>query len=114
LRGAERGRIVAAMSAPDRYQSFRDFYPFYLTEHVNPTSRRLHVVGTGLVLALATAGLLRNRKLLLATPLAGYGFAWLGHFAFEKNRPATFKYPLWSLLGDFRMFFDVVTGRRRW
>ena len=98
-----------------RYQSFRDFYPFYLTEHVNPVSRRLHVVGTGLVIAWVIAAIvLRNPWLLIAAPLTGYGFAWVGHFAFEKNRPATFKYPLWSLMGDFRLFFETVSGRRRW
>lgn len=98
-----------------RYQSFREFYPFYLTEHVNPVSRRLHVIGTGLVIGwLIAAVVLRNPWLLIAAPLTGYGFAWIGHFAFEKNRPATFKYPLWSLMGDFRLFFETVSGRRRW
>lgn len=103
------------MDRPDRYARFRDFYPFYLTEHVNPVSRRLHVVGTGLVIATLVAALLTlNPWLLLAAPLLGYGFAWIGHFAFEKNRPATFKYPLWSLMGDFRLFFETVSGRRGW
>ena len=102
------------MTAPARYATFRDFYPFYLSEHRNTVSRRLHVVGTGLVLALATAGLARDRRLLPLVPVAGYGFAWLGHFLFEKNRPATFRYPLFSLLGDFRLFFETATGRRRW
>jgi hypothetical protein len=103
------------MDQPARYRTFRDFYPFYLTEHVNPVSRRLHVVGTGLALGLAaTAALTGRPRLLAATPVAGYAFAWLGHFAFEKNRPATFQYPLFSLMGDFRLFFETVTGRRRW
>lgn len=99
----------------DRYQSFRTFYPFYLTEHVHPVSRRLHVIGTGLVIAtLVTAIVTLRPWLLLAAPLIGYGFAWIGHFVFEKNRPATFQYPLWSLMGDFRLFFETVSGRRRW
>jgi hypothetical protein len=103
------------MGQPDRYATFRDFYPFYLTEHVNPVSRRLHVLGTGLALALAaTAVVTRRPRLLLGPPLAGYAFAWVGHFAFEKNRPATFRYPLFSLLGDLRLFFETVTGRRGW
>jgi hypothetical protein len=98
-----------------RYQSFREFYPFYLTEHVNPVSRRLHVVGTGLVILMLIAAIVtRNGWLLLAAPLTGYGFAWVGHYLFEKNRPATFRYPLWSLMGDFRLFFETVSGRRRW
>ena len=103
------------MDRAERYRSFAEFYPFYLTEHVNPVSRRLHVVGTGLViLVLLAAVLTLNPWLLLAAPLVGYGFAWVGHFVFEKNRPATFKYPLWSLMGDFRLFFETVSGKRRW
>ena len=103
------------MGRAERYRSFADFYPFYLTEHVNPVSRRLHVVGTGLViLVLLAAVLTLNPWLLLAAPLVGYGFAWVGHFLFEKNRPATFQYPLWSLMGDFRLFFETVSGKRRW
>ena len=103
------------MDRADRYRSFSEFYPFYLTEHVNPVSRRLHVVGTGLVIAVWVAALAtRNPWLLLASPLIGYGFAWVGHFIFDKNRPATFKYPLWSLMGDFRLFFETVSGKRRW
>lgn len=103
------------MPQPGRYATFRDFYPFYLTEHVNPVSRRLHVVGTGLALALVVAAAAGLRPwLLLAAPVAGYAFAWVGHFVFERNRPATFQYPLFSLMGDFRLFFETVTGRRRW
>jgi hypothetical protein len=97
-----------------RFASFGEFYPFYIHEHSNRTCRRIHVIGSGLVLvALAAAVVSRNPWWLLAMPLIGYGFAWIGHFFFEKNRPATFKYPLWSLMGDWRMFFETVTGRRR-
>jgi hypothetical protein len=95
-----------------RYTSFADFYPFYISEHANRTSRRLHVIGTGLVICCAIAALLWNWRLLIALPLIGYGFAWIGHFFFEKNRPATFQYPLYSLMGDFRLFFDVISGKR--
>jgi hypothetical protein len=107
---------MTAEPAPgERYRSFSDFYPFDLREHANPTSRRLHVVGTGLVIAaLLGAVLLRDWRFLLAAPLIGYGFAWVGHAFFEKNRPATFKYPLWSLMGDFRLFFETAGGKRRW
>jgi hypothetical protein len=95
-----------------RYRTFAAFYPFYLTEHVNRTSRRLHVIGTTLVIAAVIFGFLVDWRFFVAAPLVGYGFAWVGHFVFEKNRPATFKYPLYSLAGDFRLWFEVVTGRR--
>ena len=99
--------------AGERFQSFSAFYPHYIHEHSNRTCRRIHVVGSALVLVvLAMAIVTRNAWWLLAMPLIGYGFAWVGHFFFEKNRPATFKYPLWSLMGDWRMFWEVVSGRR--
>ncbi|HUX73008.1 MAG TPA: Mpo1-like protein [Steroidobacteraceae bacterium] len=91
---------------------FRDFYPVYLGEHANRTCRRLHFIGSTLVLvALALAILSANPRWLIAMPLTGYGFAWIGHFAFEKNRPATFRHPLYSLLGDWVMFKDILIGR---
>ncbi len=99
--------------ASRRYASFREFYPFYLDEHRNAACRRLHVIGSALVLiALGAAVVTRNPWLLMLMPVIGYGFAWVGHFAFEKNRPATFSYPLWSLMGDWAMFAEVVAGRR--
>jgi hypothetical protein len=101
--------------AQPRYRTFRDFYPFYLTEHANPVSRRLHVAGTTLViLALVAAAVAADWRLAVAAPVIGYGFAWVGHFFFEKNRPATFKYPGFSLMGDFRLWYETVTGQRRW
>ena len=97
------------------YASFREFYPFYLSEHANRTSRRLHVSGTMLALALLAVALATQRWLLLAAaPIAGYGFAWVGHYFFEKNRPATFTHPLYSLRGDLQMLADVLRGRIRW
>ena len=97
-----------------RFASFSEFYPFYLQEHSNPVSRRLHFIGSWGVLALlATAWFTGNTWWLLGALFCGYGFAWVGHFFFEKNRPATFKYPLWSLMGDWRMFFETVSGRRK-
>lgn len=97
-----------------RYASFSAFYPYYIHEHSNRTCRRIHVVGTGLVIAAFGAFCVtRNAWWLLAMPLVGYGFAWVGHFFFEKNRPATFKYPLWSLMGDWVMLKDAFTGRIR-
>ena len=98
--------------ATGRYASFEAFYPFYIHEHSNRTCRRIHVVGTGLVIAaFVTAILTGNPWWFAAMPLVGYGFAWVGHFFFEKNRPATFKHPFYSLLGDFVMYRDMILGR---
>ena len=95
-----------------RYESFNDFYPYYLSEHENRICRRLHFVGTGLVIViLAFASYFRVWLALAALPLVGYGFAWVGHFFFEHNRPATFKHPFYSLIGDFVMFRDMLIGR---
>ena len=96
----------------DRYRTFADFWPHYLREHSRPGTRALHYIGTTLVVALAIYALVTGRWLwLLAIPLAGYGFAWVAHFAHERNRPATFTYPTWSLAADFRMWFFWLTGR---
>jgi hypothetical protein len=95
-----------------QYHSFRDFYPFYLTEHSRSGTRRLHFAGTLLVLLTLVCSLATRRWGLLALlPVFGYGFAWVAHFAVERNRPATFQYPLYSLAGDFRMFADMARGR---
>jgi hypothetical protein len=99
---------------PTAFARFRDFYPFYLGEHRNRTCRRLHVIGSTLVLlVLVVAVLTRHWWWLLALPLIGYGFAWIGHFFFEKNRPATFTHPFYSLLGDWVLWWQVVSGRIR-
>lgn len=102
----------APFARQGRFQRFAEFYPFYLSEHRDRTCRRLHFVGTALVvLILISALFTMNPWLLLAAPVAGYGFAWIGHFLFEKNRPATFQHPWYSLLGDFALFRDILTGR---
>jgi len=94
------------------YQSFKQFYPFYLTQHRNVVCRRLHFIGSLLVLLVLAMAILKQQPLLLlCMPLIGYGFAWIGHFIFEKNRPATFTYPLWSLMGDWKMFWQMLTGK---
>ena len=95
-----------------RYSSFTDFYPFYLSEHSNRTCRRLHFVGTSLGLVFfASALATQNWWFLLAGLVCGYAFAWVGHFFFEHNRPATFTYPLYSFLGDWVMWKDMLSGR---
>jgi hypothetical protein len=102
-------------ASPAGFATFREFYPYYLQQHCNATSRRLHVTGTLLAIACAAAALLSGHWLvLLAVPLAGYGLAWAGHFLFEHNSPATFTNPLYSLRGDLTMVAEVFSGRRRW
>ena len=96
----------------ERIETYPEFYKFYLGEHSNKTCRVLHVIGTTIVLALALTAIYHQQPILfLYVPLAGYGFAWVGHFFFEKNKPATFKYPLWSLKSDFKMYFDILSGK---
>jgi hypothetical protein len=98
----------------ERFSSFAEFYPYYLQEHSNDICRRLHYVGSLLVLTIIAYALSHQQlSLLWLVPIAGYGFAWVGHFVFEKNKPATFKYPLYSLLGDWVMLKDALTGRIR-
>ncbi|SPO56784.1 conserved protein of unknown function [Pseudomonas sp. JV551A1] len=100
------------MNSTAQFRSFAEFYPYYLGEHSNPTCRRLHFVGTSLVIALLAYTIGSGKwLLLLALPVFGYGFAWVGHFFFEKNRPATFTHPLYSLIGDFAMFRDILLGK---
>lgn len=95
-----------------KFESFSDFYPYYLQEHRDLTCRRLHFVGSALVLLLLAALFVSgNWWYLAAVPVVGYGFAWIGHFFFEKNRPATFKHPFYSLMGDWVMFKDMLLGR---
>jgi len=91
--------------------SFEEFWPFYVREHANDTNRALHFVGTTLALTSVAAGLLTGRRsFFVAAPVLGYGFAWVGHFVFQGNKPATFKYPAWSLRGDLVMWWKTVNG----
>lgn len=97
---------------PRLYRSFAEFWPFYLREHSKASTRGLHYGGTSLVVLIAVAAMVSGRwRWLIALPLAGYAFAWVAHFGVEKNRPATFTYPLWSLAADFRMWGLWLTGR---
>jgi hypothetical protein len=103
---------VVGRDDPKSFKTFAEFYPFYLGEHGNRTCRRLHFLGSSLALVcLAMLAWTARAQYLLYALLCGYGFAWVGHFAFEKNKPASFKRPLWSFLGDCRMYRDIWTGR---
>jgi len=95
-----------------QFDNFADFYPFYLLQHSNRTSRQLHFIGLILSLVVLTIVIVTASWFYLPMTLVfGYGFAWIGHFFFEKNKPATFKYPLFSLLGDFTMAKDIIRGK---
>jgi len=100
------------METEKEFKSLKEFYPFYLTEHSDFTSRILHFTGTLFVFVFLFAGIFtRVWWLLVFIPVAGYGFAWTGHVFFEKNKPATFKYPFYSLASDFVMFWELLTGK---
>ena len=95
-----------------RAKSYREFWPIYLAEHSRPVTRGLHYLGTGLGLVLLAAALMTaDWRLAAAALVSGYGFAWIGHAFVEKNRPATFTHPLWSIISDFRMFGLWLAGR---
>ena len=96
------------------YKRFEQLYPFYLSQHANQTNRRLHVIGTllAIFMLIRTIFVFSFANLLLV-PIVGYGFAWVGHFIFEKNKPATFKYPLFSFMGDLRMLQETLTMKRK-
>jgi hypothetical protein len=96
----------------ERMQTFEEFWPFYVKEHARPKTRRFHFVGTTAVIGLVgTAVLLRKAWPLMLAPIAGYGPAWVSHFFIEKNKPASFKYPLWSLIADFKMWGLIASGQ---
>jgi len=95
------------------FKSLKEFYPYYLLEHQDKTSRTLHFIGTALFLCTVVFALFSGwYTLLIIAPILAYGFAWVGHFFFEKNKPATFRYPLWSLISDFKLFFEILFGKR--
>jgi len=96
------------MSEPRTYE---EFWPFYVSQHLRPATQWLHFAGTTAVLGCVAAAIVVSPSWILAAPLAGYAPAWIGHFGFERNRPATFRHPLWSLRGDFRMYRLMWQGR---
>lgn len=94
-----------------QFKSFKEFYPYYLAEHSNRFCRGMHHIGNTLVLAILVTAIVQAQPWwLLLVPLVGYGFAWIGHFGFEHNRPATFKHPWYSLAGDWVMYKDFWVG----
>jgi hypothetical protein len=100
------------MSTKPRYRTYAEFFPYYLSEHIKPATRFMHYVGTSLVIVLiGMAIVFKNAHILWILPVAGYSWAWAGHAIFEKNKPATFAYPLWSLMGDFHMYWLALTGK---
>jgi len=104
--------MTTESQAQTRFTSFSEFYPYYLQEHADPTCRQLHFIGSWLVLAVIACSLIfNNLSLLWFVPIVGYGFAWVGHFFYEKNKPATFRYPVYSLMGDWVMFKDILIGK---
>lgn len=101
------------MKNPNRL-TFRAFYKVYLDEHRHPASRLLHYIGSWLAIFIGFAALLiSSPRLFWLVPILGYGFAWVGHFFFEKKKPATFKRPFFSLAGDWVMWWQITTGKLR-
>lgn len=97
-----------------RYQSFKEFYPYYLGEHQKTGTRIMHFLGTTLVFCwLILAAVYLNGWFILYAAISGYFFAWLGHFFIEQNKPATFQYPLWSLRSDFKLYFQILSGKEK-
>ena len=95
-----------------KFKSFSEFYPYYLSEHVNPINRRLHFFGSLLIIIVVLFVIFTQTWIaLILVPILGYGFAWIGHYFVEKNKPTTFTYPLYSLMGDWVMFKDILTGK---
>ncbi|MTI30192.1 DUF962 domain-containing protein [Xanthovirga aplysinae] len=100
--------------ASERIPNLKEFYQFYLSEHLHPVSRTLHFIGTfGVIVLLILSFYFMDWRFFVTIPFCGYGFAWIGHFFFEKNKPATFQYPLWSLCSDFILFWHLLIGKQK-
>ena len=104
--------LLKQLHMEKQYQSLKEFYPFYLSQHQNKTSRMLHFMGTSLFIFFFFGSFIFHEvNILLFSPIVAYGFAWIGHFFFEKNKPATFQYPLYSLASDFILYFEILSGK---
>ena len=100
------------MISSPKFNSFKEFYPFYLSEHSKKSTKILHVIGSMLVICILLYSINnQDWSKLYYLPITGYGFAWIGHFFFEKNKPATFKYPIYSFIGDWVMLKDIIIGK---
>ena len=98
----------------ERYKSFEDFYPYYIAEHDHKYTKLMHFIGTSISIYFLIKFVLSfNFLFILYALLAGYGFAWVGHFFIEKNKPATFKYPFYSLIGDYKMYSEILQGKHK-
>ena len=98
----------------ERYKSFEDFYPYYIAEHDHKYTKLMHFIGTSISIYFLIKFILSfNFLFILYGLLAGYGFAWIGHFFIEKNKPATFKYPFYSLKGDYKMYLEILQGKHK-
>ena len=100
------------ISIEQKFNSFKEFYPFYVSQHQNSICRLLHFIGTICVIFLLLASFVSFKNLFLI-PIFGYGFAWIGHYIFERNKPATLKNPFYSLMGDFYMFWNIITNKEK-
>jgi len=98
----------------ERYKSFEDFYPYYISEHDHKYTKLMHFIGTSISIYFLIKFILSfNFLFILYALLSGYGFAWVGHFFIEKNKHATFKYPFYSLIGDYKMYFEILQGKHK-
>ncbi|MPS74918.1 MAG: DUF962 domain-containing protein [Chryseobacterium sp.] len=102
------------MESPNKIKTYKEFYQFYLTEHSKPLTRAFHFLGILLVFVVIFYVIQSGKeRFLWYCPIFGYGFAWFSHAVFERNTPATFKYPIWSLASDFRLFFELLIGKQK-
>ena len=92
-------------------RTFAEFWPYYVRQHAKPATRLLHAIGSTLAIVVIAIALAVDPWILLLAPLVGYGFAWYAHFFVERNRPASFVHPFWSLAADYRMLFLMIAGR---
>lgn len=98
----------------ERYKTFKEFYPYYISEHENKYTKLLHFIGTSVGIFFLIIFLISFEFMyLLFALISGYAFAWIGHFFIEKNKPATFKYPLYSFIGDHKMFIEILQGKHK-